>query len=131
MSGGGRVSSAVHTGSIGAMQTIVTNASSVCSPSPEIADACASSSGWIDRTSASYDPVLMWVGFAFAVLQQRRSELCTVAATLAEPLARVGYPAYMDKTLASHTPQDVRRLVEGAVGDIARRFKNLHHNLQH
>jgi hypothetical protein len=71
------------------------------------------------------------MGFAFAVLQQRRSELCTVAMTLSEQLATVGYPAYIEKTLTSNTIESVRAQVEAAVGDIARRFKNLHHKLQH
>jgi len=71
------------------------------------------------------------MGFAFAVLQQRRSELSTVAATLSEQLATVGYPAYIERTLATNTIESVRAQVESAVGDIARRFKNLHHNLQH
>ena len=50
---------------------------------------------------------------------------------LAEPLAPVGYPAYISHCLLSHTADSVRSLVEAAVGDIARRFKNLHHKLSH
>jgi len=71
------------------------------------------------------------MGFAFAILQQRRAELYSVATTLSEPLYKVGYPAYIERTLTSHTIDGVRTLVEAAVGDIARRFKNLHHKLQH
>jgi hypothetical protein len=52
------------------------------------------------------------MGFAFAVLQQRRSELCTVAMTLSEQLATVGYPAYIEKTLTSNTIESVRAQVE-------------------
>ena len=64
-------------------------------------------------------------------LQARRSDLCSVAAALAEPLAPVGYPAYISNCLLSHSADSVRSLVEAAVGDIARRFKNLHHKLSH
>ena len=71
------------------------------------------------------------IGFAFAILQAKRAELCAVATAFAEPLAPMGFPGYINGCLASHTPDGVRSLVEAAVGDIARRFKNLHHKLQH
>jgi hypothetical protein len=71
------------------------------------------------------------MGFAFALLQAKRAELRAVAASLAETLAPVGFPAYIDNCLSSNTADTVRSLVEGAVGDISRRFKNLHHNLSH
>jgi hypothetical protein len=86
---------------------------------------------WTPEVLADAMRTSKFVGFAFAVLQQRRSDLCTVAMTLSEQLATVGYPAYIEKTLTSNTIESVRAQVEAAVGDIARRFKNLHHKLQH
>lgn len=71
------------------------------------------------------------VAFAFAILQQARSRLWAVAAAFAEPIARVGYPAYINDCLTSHTPESVRAMVEAAPGNISRRFKNLHHKLSH
>jgi len=65
------------------------------------------------------------------VLQAKREELCAVAAAFAEPLSRAGYPGYISQSLLSNTPDGIRTLVEAAPSDLARRFKNLHHKLQH
>ena len=93
-------------------------------PIPERFKNCCQAAGrWSDFVND--------VGFAFAVLQARRLELCAVAAAFAEPLTAVGYPAYIENCLRAHTAADVRAMVEAAPRDIARRFKNLHHQLSH
>ena len=93
-------------------------------PIPERFERCCVAAGrWADFVND--------VAFAFAVLQRSKARLCAVATAFAEPLARTGYPAYIDHVLTSHTPEAVRALVEAAPSDIARRFKNLHHKLSH
>eukprot|EP00966_Prymnesium_polylepis_P062472 1449537-Prymnesium_polylepis.1 len=95
-------------------------------PIPErFKNCCAAAGAWQDFVND--------VGFAFAVLQEQRQALCTVAAALAEPLLQdgVGYPAYIERCLSGHSAADVCALVEAAPTDIARRFKNLHHKLSH
>ena len=61
----------------------------------------------------------------------RGSGNSSASRALAEPLAPVGYPAYVAEVLATHTPQSVMALVEAAPGDFNRRFKNLHHKISH
>jgi hypothetical protein len=83
------------------------------------------------QAAGAWDAFLNDCESAFAILQARRAQLCTVARTFAEPLCRIGFPAYIDKVLTSNTPDGVRALVEAAPHDLARRFKNLHHKLSH
>ena len=93
-------------------------------PVPERFMRCLSAAGkWADFVND--------VAFAFAVLQKGRAQLCAVASVFAEPVSRAGYPAYIDRCLTSHSPESVRAMVEAAPGDLARRFKNLHHKLSH
>ena len=93
-------------------------------PIPErFKNCCAAAGRWSDFVND--------VGFAFAILQDRRQELCAVASAFAEPLTSTAYSAYIDNCLRTHSAADVRAMVEAAPGDIARRFKNLHHKLSH
>ena len=82
-------------------------------------------------SAAQWGEFVAACGRAFAVLQAGQQELLCVARALAEPLAPVGYPAYVAEVLATHTPQSVMALVEAAPGDFNRRFKNLHHKISH
>jgi len=65
--------------------------------------------------------------FAYVVLQGKRAQLVAVAKAFAEPLASCGYPAYIDSCLRDNSAETIRAWVEAAPGDIARRFKNMHH----
>lgn len=84
---------------------------------------CAAAGKWTDFVNDC--------GFAYAILQSKRAEIFAIAQTFAEPLLRVGYPAYIDNTLGTHSADAVRALVEAAPNDLSRRFKNLHHSWSH
>mmetsp|Transcript_72760 Transcript_72760/g.144572 ORF Transcript_72760/g.144572 Transcript_72760/m.144572 type:complete len:128 (-) Transcript_72760:345-728(-) len=71
------------------------------------------------------------VGFAFAILKQNQAKLWAVAATFAEPLTHAGFPEYVANCLRTNTPDTLRALVEAGPGDLQRRFKNLHHMINH
>ena len=55
------------------------------------------------------------VAFAFAILQRARPRLLAVASVFAEPIARAGYPAYIDSVLTTHTPETVRALASSGL----------------
>ena len=91
-------------------------------PIPErFKNCCAAAGRWSDFVND--------VGFAFAILQDRRQELCAVASAFAEPLTSTAYPR-TSITASGHTRRRMRAMVEAAPGDIAA-LKNLHHKLSH